>query len=212
MDAQENRSRKIALGAFGVVALLFILISAVSFDASRGRIDPATIQFQGQTAVDGKRVFQAYNCMGCHTVLGNGAYFAPDITGVYATNGPAWLMAWFSDPTVWPTQPTVEQWIANLQKSGDIAAKSADDYYATFDGAQADPVNRGGWSSIMPHLAFRDDEKAGLIAFMDYTSQINTQGWPPAPQANPTVVDSTQKQLWRTFPGAQPTAVPAPGK
>ena len=148
--------------------------------------------------------------MGCHTILGNGAYFAPDLTGVYATNGPAWLMAWFSDPTVWPTQPTVEEWINRLIKSGDTEAKSADEYYAQFDGAQADPVNRGGWASIMPNLNFKDDEKAALIAFLNYASQINTQGWPPVPNANPTVVDRVQKDLWRAYPGFQPTAVPTP--
>lgn len=28
----------------------------------------------------GKKVIQGRNCMGCHTLLGNGSYFAPDLT------------------------------------------------------------------------------------------------------------------------------------
>lgn len=206
----ETNSRKIALGVFGILALIFIVISAFSFTADRQRPDPATISFQGQTAVDGKRVFQAYNCMGCHTILGNGAYFAPELNGVYATNGPAWLMAWFAAPNVWPTKDSVEQWINQLKKSGDLNVESVDAYYAQFDGAQADPANRGGWASTMPNLNFKDDEKAGLIAFLNYATQINTQGWPPAPIANPTIVDKMQKDLWRANPGFQPTAIATP--
>lgn len=111
----ESRSRKIALGVFGFLPLIFILLSAASFSASRERSDPETIYFEGQTAVDGKRVFQAYNCMGCRTILGNGAYFAPDITTVYSGNGPAWLMAYLSRLETWPTQQDVDELIRYLE-------------------------------------------------------------------------------------------------
>lgn len=30
----------------------------------------------------GKMVWQKYDCIGCHTILGNGSYFAPDMTKV----------------------------------------------------------------------------------------------------------------------------------
>ncbi len=119
-------------------------------------------------------------------------------------------MAWPSSPNVWPTKDTVEQWIDKLRKSGDLDVASVDAYYAQFDGAQADPANRGGWASIMPNLNFKEDEKAALVAFLNYSSQINTQGWPPVPNANPTVVDKVQKDLWRAFPGFQPPVVPMP--
>ncbi|MDX8409585.1 MAG: cytochrome c [Mariprofundales bacterium] len=39
----------------------------------------------------GKKITQGRNCMGCHTLLGNGSYFAPDLTK-------AWLdQAWSSE-------------------------------------------------------------------------------------------------------------------
>ncbi len=46
---------------------------------------------QAQQLVDlGKKTSQAKNCMNCHTLLGNGAYFAPDLTK-------AWLdKSWIS--------------------------------------------------------------------------------------------------------------------
>lgn len=36
----------------------------------------------------GKLTFQAKNCMNCHTILGNGAYYAPDLTKAWLD--PAW--------------------------------------------------------------------------------------------------------------------------
>ena len=36
----------------------------------------------------GKKVIQGRNCMNCHTLLGNGAYFAPDLTKAWLD--PAW--------------------------------------------------------------------------------------------------------------------------
>jgi nitric oxide reductase subunit C len=44
----------------------------------------------------GKKITQGRNCMGCHTLLGNGSYFAPDLTK-------AWL-----DPG-WSSEPEREQ-------------------------------------------------------------------------------------------------------
>lgn len=32
--------------------------------------------------IDGKRIFEKYNCNDCHTILGFGAYYAPDLTRV----------------------------------------------------------------------------------------------------------------------------------
>jgi len=37
----------------------------------------------------GKKTTQAKNCMNCHTLLGNGAYYAPDLTKAWLD--PAWI-------------------------------------------------------------------------------------------------------------------------
>jgi nitric oxide reductase subunit C len=37
----------------------------------------------------GKKTIQAKNCMNCHTLLGNGAYYAPDLTKAWLD--PAWV-------------------------------------------------------------------------------------------------------------------------
>lgn len=208
-DLDENRNRKIALVVFGVLILIFILLSGASFSSSRERPDPETIRFQGQTAVDGKRVFQAYNCMGCHTILGNGAYFAPDITTVYSGNGPAWLMAYLSGHETWPTKQDVDPWIDSLIQEGELDVNSTEAYYEMYDGARSDIEQRGGWGLLMPNLSFKPEEKAALVAFLDYTSQINTQGWPPEVKANPGILERTQKELRREFTGLRPSATPS---
>jgi len=35
----------------------------------------------------GKRVWEVNNCVGCHTILGEGAYFAPELGNVYVRFG-----------------------------------------------------------------------------------------------------------------------------
>jgi len=37
----------------------------------------------------GKKITQGRNCMGCHTLLGNGSYFAPDLTKAWLD--PGWI-------------------------------------------------------------------------------------------------------------------------
>jgi len=40
-----------------------------------------------EQVVQGKRVWQKYNCNDCHTILGFGGYYAPDMTKVYKRIG-----------------------------------------------------------------------------------------------------------------------------
>lgn len=42
----------------------------------------------------GKKVWEANNCIGCHTLLGEGAYFAPELGNVYKRRGPEFIKAW----------------------------------------------------------------------------------------------------------------------
>ena len=102
----EGVKRRRALLVLGLMALIFVALSAVSFLDSRGQAVPAAIEYAGVDAVAGKRVFQAYNCMGCHTIVGNGAYLGPDLTKLYDHTGPAWLAAFLPSAGSWPTSGT----------------------------------------------------------------------------------------------------------
>ncbi len=46
----------------------------------------------------GKAIWDSKNCMGCHTILGEGAYYAPELTQVVKRRGRAWLALFLKDP------------------------------------------------------------------------------------------------------------------
>ena len=48
--------------------------------------------------VQGKRVWHKHNCNDCHTILGIGSYYSPDVTKTYSTQGEAWLKAFLKNP------------------------------------------------------------------------------------------------------------------
>ncbi|HET9047771.1 MAG TPA: cytochrome c [Chiayiivirga sp.] len=178
-NCQESLKRRRALAVFGLMMVFFIALSAFSFLGSRGQVTPDTITYDTHSALDGKRVFQAYNCMGCHTMVGNGAYFAPDLTKTYELAGPAWLAAFLPSAGGWPTEAAVRTQLANAVVSADAGVSSIEEYYAKFPGAKERIERRGGHKSLMPNLPFQGDEVPQLIAFLKYTSAMDTEGWPP---------------------------------
>jgi len=46
----------------------------------------------------GKRIWHKYNCNDCHTILGIGGYYSPDVTKAYSTRGETWLKAFLKNP------------------------------------------------------------------------------------------------------------------
>ena len=68
----------------------------------------------------GKYVFQRKNCNDCHTILGIGAYFAPDLTKIADTRDTTYLKAFLADPaglkpgTTMPDQKLSQADVADL--------------------------------------------------------------------------------------------------
>ena len=61
--------------------------------------------------VHGKHLWEQNNCMGCHTILGEGAYYAPELTKVYDRRGPAFIEAMLRDPeALFPGQRRMVQY------------------------------------------------------------------------------------------------------
>ena len=58
-----------------------------------------------ESVARGKQLWEENNCMGCHTLLGEGAYYAPELTRVYDRRGPAFIAQMLRDPeAVYPGQ------------------------------------------------------------------------------------------------------------
>jgi nitric oxide reductase subunit C len=61
--------------------------------------------------VQGKQLWEKNNCMGCHTLLGEGAYYAPELTKVYERRGPEFIKAMLRDPqAMYPGQRRMVQY------------------------------------------------------------------------------------------------------
>jgi mono/diheme cytochrome c family protein len=183
-NCKEPQKRRVALGVLGLMAIIFISLSIMSFLPSREQAIPAVVHFGEQDAVYGKRVFQSYNCMGCHTIVGNGAYLGPDLTKTYATTGPAWLAAFLPSAGGWPTSAAVQAQLLNAtiedeSGTGDITA-----YRQRYPGAAERIDRRGGHATLMPNLPLDRQQIQGLLAFLKYMSSMNTEGWPPKPKVD----------------------------
>ncbi len=175
----ETPRRRGALVMLAVMTAIFIALSIFSFMKSRGQATPYTITYGKYTANEGKRVFQAYNCMGCHTMVGNGAYLGPDLTGEYKRVGPAWLAAFLPSAGGWPTTGAVRAQLLDPDQRADTGTDSIDAYLKKFPVAAVQIERRGGKTTMMPNLPLSKDEIGQLIAYLKYTSAMNTEGWPP---------------------------------
>ena len=206
----ETPRRRGALAILAVMLIIFAALSVFSFMKSRGQVTPDTVSYGSYHADSGKRIFQAYNCMGCHTLVGNGAYLGPDLTKEYASVGPAWLAAFLPSAHNWPTAAAVKMQLQNSDQAADTKIAGIEAYYEKFPGAKARVEQRGGQASFMPNLPFRKDEVGELIAYLKYTSEMNTEGWPPQIEVEPRVVQAAM-HVATTAP-ATAAAQPSPAE
>jgi nitric oxide reductase subunit C len=94
----------------------------------------------------GKHVWERHACINCHTLLGEGAYFAPELGNV---------------------------WVRYGGKEDGEAARAA-----LVAWMQAQPSGVPGRRQ-MPQFNLNDQDLSDLIDFLEWTSKVNTQGWPP---------------------------------
>ena len=206
----ETPRRRGALAVLAVMLAIFTALSAFSFLKSRGQVTPDTISYGPYQAASGNRVFQAYNCMGCHTMVGNGAYLGPDLTKEYAQVGPAWLAAFLPSAGSWPTAAAVGTQLHNPDQLAATKIDAIEAYYEKFPGAKARIDRRGGHPSFMPNLPFSKEEIGQLIAYLKYVSEMNTEGWPPQIKVAPRVIQAAAMPVAE---GATVAALqPAPAK
>ena len=71
--------------------------------------------------VRGKHIWETRNCIGCHTLLGEGAYFAPELGTVYTRRGPEFIKAWMQAmPTGAPGRRQMPQFHLNDEQLNDL--------------------------------------------------------------------------------------------
>jgi len=98
----------------------------------------------------GKLTSQAKNCMDCHTLLGNGAYYAPDLTK-------AWIDPAWNNMLAMTGKSTKEEAMAEFLQH---------------------PNKYPTHARMMPDLGITAEEAKGLVAFLKHMSSIDTNGFP----------------------------------
>jgi nitric oxide reductase subunit C len=122
--------RLFALWCTGLATLAFLALTVDSHQQF-GRLTNAHNITPEVTA--GKDVWHKYNCINCHTLFGEGAYYAPDLTKITQHRGEAYLKAYMKDPSqfydenkhrrLMPRQNLSEQEIADLIRFLDWVSK-----------------------------------------------------------------------------------------
>lgn len=148
------------LGFSGV--FLALTVDTIRQVPERSNADRLTAE-----VVHGKELWDTNNCMGCHTLLGEGAYYAPELTKVVERRGTPWLRMFLKDPQ------------------------------AMYPGRRK-----------MVQYDFTDGEIDAVIAFLDWVGQIDTNGFPPAPDLGPAATPATRATVTSTTGTA--TVTPAP--
>jgi nitric oxide reductase subunit C len=98
----KSAARAFFLSGTLLFSAVFIGLTVDTFQRIPGQTNASDLT---ESVVRGKRIWEENNCMGCHTLLGEGAYYAPELTRVYDRRGPAFIAAMLKDPeSVYPGQ------------------------------------------------------------------------------------------------------------
>jgi nitric oxide reductase subunit C len=140
----KSAARNIFYGGSAFFLIAFVGLTAHSHLYIRNT--STDMQTLTESVAQGKHVWERNACINCHSILGEGAYFAPELGNVWIRYG------------------------GNEDKEGARAALIA--------WMQSQPSCVPGRRQ-MPQFHLNDQDLNDLIDFLEWTSRINTQGWPP---------------------------------
>ena len=140
-----------ALSFLAFLGLTYDTFSQIPERTNAEQISPAVAR--------GKVLWEENNCMGCHTILGEGAYYAPELTKVMERRGETFVRGMLRDPeAMYPGQ--------RRMVNNDFTEAEIDDLVAFFqwigeidtNGFPADPP-------LADHLAGASSGPAGPLVF-----------------------------------------------
>jgi nitric oxide reductase subunit C len=135
----KKQARAFFLGGTLVTFLIFIGLTIFSFGKDQTQKENIT-----ESVVRGKHLWESNNCMGCHTLLGEGAYYAPELTKVIDRRGEGYIKAVLMTPVSW--QPNGRKMVAY-----GMTEQEADDMVAFF--TWIDGIDLNGFERIVSPLA-----------------------------------------------------------
>lgn len=94
----KSQARTFFLGGTAVTFLAFIGLTIYSFQPKNDQTNHNEIN---EHVVRGKEIWESNNCMGCHTILGEGGYYAPELTKVIERKGEEYVKVVLQYPDSW---------------------------------------------------------------------------------------------------------------
>lgn len=116
----KSQARIFFLGGTGVFTAAFL---GLTVDSMR-QIPALTHEENISPAVErGKHIWERNNCMGCHTLFGEGAYYAPELTKVVERRGKPWIKLFIRDPQkMFPDQRKMVKYDFTEEQIDDVIA------------------------------------------------------------------------------------------
>lgn len=91
----KSQAKIFFLGGTALFTAAFLALTVDSLGQVAARSNEAALT----PAVErGKATWESNNCMGCHTIFGEGAYYAPELTKVVERRGKPWIRTFLRDP------------------------------------------------------------------------------------------------------------------
>ena len=113
----KSQARAFFLGGTLVTFLIFIGLTIYSFMPRNDQTNYASID---KNVVRGKEIWESNNCMGCHSILGEGGYYAPELTKVIDRRGDAYVKIVLMSKDPW--QPRGRKMVAYGMNEADADA------------------------------------------------------------------------------------------
>ncbi len=94
----KKQARVFFLGGTAVTFLIFIALTVFSLSKAQDQSHSENIT---EEVAHGKKLWEKNNCMGCHTLLGEGGYYAPELTKVIDRRGENYVKAVLMSEAPW---------------------------------------------------------------------------------------------------------------
>ncbi len=91
----KSQAKAFFLGGTALCGVAFLLLTLDTLAQMPARSNQDAMS---EEVVRGHMIWNKNNCMGCHTILGEGAYYAPELTQVVERRGKEWIAAFLEDP------------------------------------------------------------------------------------------------------------------
>ncbi|AHZ85098.1 c-type cytochrome [Bdellovibrio bacteriovorus] len=116
----KSQAKKFFVVGTVLCSAAFVLLTIDTFR----RIPKQTNQIEMTDAVvRGKHLFDRNNCMGCHTILGEGAYYAPELTKVWERRGEIFIKSMLRDPqAMYPNDRKMTNYHFTEEEINDLTA------------------------------------------------------------------------------------------